>query len=217
LLTDERYAQYAGRLDKHACDNHAAQTEMRAPGEWLMFVRQFNGPLAAVIVAAVAGCSMMRGLTAAKEDEPKSTAASYGELASLRAVGGSAVFGKIRIIDRGDYASMLLSLMNVPPGEFRIALHETPNCSSSNAFSAGPAWAPAGKSPLDLVPVQRAGSEDRVESSLRVAGLHALGANGVAGRSVVVYAGPKVTEARPGVPNEAIACGVFEPAKPFEF
>jgi Cu/Zn superoxide dismutase len=182
-----------------------------------MFVRQFNGLLAAVIVAAVAGCSMMRGLTAAKEDEPKSTAAVYGELASLRAVGGSAVFGKIRIIDRGDYASMLLSLMNVPPGEFRIALHETPNCSSSNAFSAGPAWAPAGKSPLDLVPVQRAGSEDRVESSLRVAGLHALGANGVAGRSVVVYAGPKVTEARPGVPNEAIACGVFEPAKPFEF
>jgi Cu/Zn superoxide dismutase len=182
-----------------------------------MFVRQFNGLLPAVIVAAVAGCSMMRGLTTAKEDEPKSTAASYGELASLRAVGGSAVFGKIRIIDRGDYASMLLSLMNVPPGEFRIALHETPNCSSSNAFSAGPAWAPAGKSPLDLVPVQRAGSEDRVESSLRVAGLHALGANGVAGRSVVVYAGPKVTEARPGVPNEAIACGVFEPAKPFEF
>jgi Cu/Zn superoxide dismutase len=183
----------------------------------LMFVRQYNALLAGVIIAGVAGCSMMRGLTAAKEDEPKSTAASYGELASLRAVGGSAVFGKIRIIDRGDYASMLLSLMNVPPGDFRIALHETPNCSSSNAFSAGPAWAPAGKSPLDLVPVQRAGSEDRVESSLRVAGLHALGANGVAGRSVVVYAGPKVTEARPGVPNEAIACGVFEAAKPFEF
>lgn len=185
-----------------------------------MLVRKFNWLVAWSIVAscgAFAGCTTIRGLTAAKEAEPGSTAASYGEVAPLRAVGGSAVFGKIRIIDRGDGASMLLSLMNVPPGDFRIAFHESPNCSSPNAFSAGPAWAPAGKSPLELIPVQRTNSEDRVESSLRVAGLHALGANGVAGRSVVVYAGPKVTEARPGVPNEAIACGVFEPAKPLEF
>lgn len=159
----------------------------------------------------------MRGWMGDKPSEPKPAPTAYGEVASLRAVGGSAVFGKIRVIDRGDGASMLVSLMNVPQGDFRIAIHQNANCSSPNAFSAGPAWAPSGKIALELIPVQHANSEDRVESSLRVAGLHALGVNGVAGRSVVVYAGPKVTEARPDEPNEAIACGVFEPAKPISF
>ena len=39
------------------------------------------------------------------------------------------------------------------------------------------------------MPTQHASSEDRVEASLRVPVLQATGANGVAGRSVVVYAG----------------------------
>lgn len=179
-----------------------------------MFVPKYNGVLAAAIVAGVAACSTFRDATA---PDAAATAGRYGEVAPLRAIGGSAVFGKIRVIDRGDGASVLVSLMNVPPGDFRIAIHENPNCSSPNAFSAGPAWAPAGRHPLDLIPVQHASSEDRVESSLRVAGLHALGVNGVAGRSVVVYAGPKVTQVRPDVPNDAIACGVFEPATPLAF
>ena len=182
-----------------------------------MLVPQYNLLLAAVIIAGVAGCSTLRGLTGEKESEPKATAATYGEVAPLRAIGGSAVSGKIRVIDRGDSASMLVSMVNVPQGDYRIAIHENPNCSSPNGFSAGHLWAPAGKHPIDLIPVQHANSEDRVEASLRVAGLHALGVNGVAGRSIVVYAGPKVTEARPDVPNEAIACGVFEPAKPISF
>jgi Cu/Zn superoxide dismutase len=165
----------------------------------------------------LASCSTLRGFIGDKPSEPKPAPAEYGEVASLRAVGGSAVSGKIRVIDRGDSASMLVSMMNVPQGDYRIAIHENPNCSSPNGFSAGPPWAPAGKHPVDLIPVQHANSEDRAESSLRVAGLHALGVNGVAGRSVVVYAGPKVTEARPDVPNEAIACGVFERAKPISF
>lgn len=183
----------------------------------LMLVPQYNLLLAAVIIAGVAGCSTLRGLTGENESEPKATAAAYGEVAPLRAIGGSAVSGKIRVIDRGDSASMLVSMVNVPQGDYRIAIHENPNCSSPNGFSAGHLWAPAGKHPIDLIPVQHANSEDRVEASLRVAGLHALGVNGVAGRSIVVYAGPKVTEARPDVPNEAIACGVFEPAKPISF
>jgi len=182
-----------------------------------MFVRQFKCVAAVIAIMAVGGCSTLRGLSADKESEPKATAAAYGEVAPLRAIGGSAVSGKIRVIDRGDSAGMLVSMVNVPQGDYRIAIHENPNCSSPNGFSAGPPCAPAGKRPVDLIPVQHANSEDRVEASLRVAGLHALGVNGVAGRSVVVYAGPKVTEARPDVPNEAIACGVFEPAKPISF
>jgi len=182
-----------------------------------MLVRQFNALLAIMVIAAVAGCSTLRGFTGRSESEPVAPARQYGEVAPLRAIGGSAVSGKIRVIDRGEGASMLVSMINVPQGDYRIAIHENPNCSSPNGFSAGPAWAPLGTHPADLIPVQHASSEDRVEASLRVAGLHALGANGVAGHSVVVYAGPRVTEARPDVPNEAIACGVFEPAKPLSF
>jgi len=171
----------------------------------------------ALCAAIVSGCSMLRGKGDATPSEPKAAAGSYGQVASLRAIGGSAVSGKIRVIDRGDGASVLVSMMNIPPGDFRIAFHETPNCSSPNGFSAGPAWAPSGRPAADLIATQHANSEDRVESSLRVAGLHAGGADGVAGRSVVVYAGSRVTDVRPDVPNEAIACGVFEPAQPLAF
>lgn len=145
--------------------------------------------------------------------------AAAGQQASLRAIGGSAMSGKIRVIDRGDGAIVLVSVTNIPHGAYRIAFHETPNCSSPNGFSAGPAWAPSstGKSPQDLVPTQYSNTEAIVESELRIAGLRATGANGVAGRSVVVYAGPKVTEVRPDVPNAAIACGVFEPSRSLMF
>ena len=60
-------------------------------------------------------------------------------------------------------------------------------------------------------------SDGIAASELRIAGLHATGVNGVAGRSVVLYAGQNVPEARPDVPNAAIACGVFQPAQPFAF
>ncbi|MGE5169904.1 MAG: hypothetical protein ACM3JC_05980 [Rudaea sp.] len=125
--------------------------------------------------------------------------------------------GKIRVVDRGDGALLLVSLMNVSVGDFRIAFHAEPNCSSPNGFSAGPAWAPAGRRPEDLVPLQHANSEGHVEVTERVRGLHANGADGVAGRSVIVYAGAKIEPIRPGVRNEAIACGVFRPARPISF
>jgi hypothetical protein len=114
---------------------------------------------------------------------------------------------------------VLVSLINAPGGAFRIAFHETPNCSSSNGFSAGAPWAPAssGKRPQDLVPAQYGNPEAVFASELRIAGLHATGANGVAGRSVVLYAGSTVPDLRPGVPNEAVACGVFEPAHALTF
>jgi Cu/Zn superoxide dismutase len=151
------------------------------------------------------------------EEKTGADALRYGQEADLRAVGGSAVFGKIRVLDRGDGAVVLVSLMNVPVGNFRIAFHADPNCSSPNGFSAGPAWAPAGRRPEDLVPAQLANGEDRVEATLRVRGLHANGPDGVAGRSVIVYAGSKIEPIRPDERNDAIACGVFHPATPISF
>ena len=110
-------------------------------------------------------------------------------------------------------------MINLPPGAYRIAFHETPNCSSPNGFSAGAPWAPAssGKTPQELVPTQYGNAEQCVETGLRISGLHANGPNGVAGHSVVLYCGTSVPEIRPDVPNDAIACGVFEPTRPLAF
>ena len=170
-----------------------------------------------LVATLVAACSTSsRGTAVTPSSAPRNTS-EYGEQAALRAIGGSAVFGKVRVIDRSDGATVLVSAINIPPGGFRIAFHENPNCTSPNGFSAGPAWAPAGKDPTELMPIQHVNSEGRAETEIRVAALHSIGVDGVAGRSVVMYAGSKVTDARPGVPNERIACGVFEPAHPLTF
>jgi Cu/Zn superoxide dismutase len=176
--------------------------------------------LATALLAA--GCSSIhfgseKLETPPAEEKTGADALRYGQEADLRGIGGSAVFGKIRVIDRGDGAVVLASLMNVPSGNFRIAFHADPNCSSPNGFSAGPTWAPAGRRPEDLVPAQLANGEDRVEATVRVRGLHANGPGGVAGRSVIVYAGSKIEPIRPDVRNDAIACGVFHPATPLSF
>ena len=169
----------------------------------------------ALLFAVLAtACSTARG---GGETAAKPPPGTMDQVAVLRGIGGSAVFGKIRVIDRGDRAAVLVSMMNVPPGDYRVAFHEVPNCTSPNGFSAGPAWAPAGRKPDDLTPVEHVNSENHVEVEFRVAGLRASGPDGVAGRSVVVHAGRGIGDARAGVPNERIACGVFEPVRPLSF
>jgi Cu-Zn family superoxide dismutase len=170
----------------------------------------------AVAAMSIAGCSSVR-VNVAQPPEPSAPRGEFDQVASLRAIGGSAVFGKVRVVDRGAGAAVLVSMMNMPPGDYRVAFHQTPNCTSPNGFSAGPAWAPAGRKPDELTPVEHVNTENRVEVEFRVAGLHASGPNGVAGRSVVIHAGRRIDEARPDVPNERIACGVFEPARPLAF
>jgi superoxide dismutase, Cu-Zn family len=175
---------------------------------------------AMVAMLAVAGCATSGepGLAPA----PSATAASVaslGQVAQLRAIGGSAVNGKIRVVDRGDGAMVTIAAFNLPIGEYRVAIQQTPNCTSPNGFSAGPAWAPAAsrRKPADLLPTLYANANGTAQASVQVPGLRATGVNGVAGRSVVIYAGPRVTDARPDVPNERIACGVFELTRTLDF
>lgn len=181
--------------------------------------RSLHRLVGVVIASSVAACSGVNfHFGSPRESEPpRGRVTGYGEEATLRAIGGSSVFGKIRVVDRGDNATLLVSLMNMPPGPYRVAIAETPNCSSPNGFSAGPAWAPAGRDPLTLIPEGYANAEIGIETSLRVPGLRAEGPDGVAGRSVVVYTGSRITPARPDVANERVACGVFEPAQPPSF
>ena len=169
-------------------------------------------------VIALAACSSRYG-SSDDTGAPAPTRTDSSQQAVLRAIGGSAISGKVRVIDRGDYASILVSLINVPQGAFRIAIHETPNCSSPNGFSAGRPWAPpaSGKTPQELIPIQYGNIEQRIDLELRIRGLHANGPDGVAGRSVVFYAGTRIEDIRPDVRNDAMACGVFEPTRLLTF
>ena len=177
-------------------------------------------PIVAVLLSIlISGCTYSGGnfrwTQTETEDAPSKANPAAGLVAPLRGL-GSAVSGKIRVIDKGDGVTLLVSAINMPIGEFRVAFHQNGNCSSPNGFSAGPAWAPAGLSPTTLVPsMSTFGSLDgNAERSIHVAGVHTQGENGLAGRSVVIYGGPTISEIRPGVPNNAYACGVFEPVRP---
>jgi Cu/Zn superoxide dismutase len=170
---------------------------------------------ASMLVACSYSGSNFRWTQAETDDSQAKANPAAGLVAPLRAL-GSAVSGKIRVIDKGDGVTLLISAINMPIGEFRVAFHENGNCSSPNGFSAGPAWAPPGRSPVALVPsLSTFGSRDgNAEREVHVAGVHTQGENGLAGRSVIIYGGSTIGEIRPGVPNNAYACGVFEPVRP---
>ena len=177
-------------------------------------------PIVAVLVAVacIAGCSSTSSIFSSKRETEAAPGPSPGLVASLRGL-GSAVSGKVRVIDRGDGITLLISAINMPIGGYRVAFHQNGNCSSPNGFSAGPAWAPAGLSPTTLAPsFMTANSRDgNAETSTYVKGVHTTGENGLAGRSVILYAGSTIPEIRPGESTSAFACGVFEPAQPFRF
>jgi Cu/Zn superoxide dismutase len=181
---------------------------------WIVASRWTTMAALGFVAIVAGGCSNFRWTAPAPPGDSEQRT-DAGQVATLRAIGGSAISGKVRVVDRGDGATVLVSATNFPSGAYRLAFHERPNCSSPNGFSAGSAWAPASftKPAAELVPPQYANSEARVEAELRVAGLRASGANGVAGRSVVLYAGTEIPRIEPGVPNAAIACGVFESAR----
>ena len=124
--------------------------------------------------------------------------------------------GKVRVIDRGDGITVLVSGINLPIGEYRVAFHANGNCSSPNGFAAGPAWAPAGRSPTTLIP-PLTNPDGNAEASLHVAGVHTTGENGLAGRSVLLYWGRTIEAVQPSVRNNVIACGVFEPVQALSF
>ncbi|MGH8802284.1 MAG: hypothetical protein ACREX6_08325 [Casimicrobiaceae bacterium] len=177
--------------------------------------------VAALAAAMLAGGCATHGAETDATPKAAGTASvrGLGEVAKLRAIGGSAVTGKVRVVDRGDGATITILAYNVPIGDYRITINRDANCSSPNGFSAGPAWAPPAsqRAPAELVGVLTATESGSAQATVHVRGLRATGPDGVAGHSVVLYAGRKVTAARPDIPNEIFACGVFEPTQVLDF
>jgi len=135
--------------------------------------------------------------------------AGPGVEAHISPLGGSAVTGSVRFVPRGDGVSMLVQINGLPPGRYRVLVHENGNCTSPNGFSAGPPWSPASSQPplYDRLPIVMANSEGTATLTVRLSG---VSAEQLSGRSVVVHdtvSGPYT--AQPGVRNARIACGVL--------
>jgi len=157
--------------------------------------------LASCVTLALAGCTGI-----------PSTPTQYGVEAGLRPL-RSGVTGKITAIDKGDGVSVLVSIANMAQGNYRIALHETGNCSSPNGFAAGPLY-PPGSDPRRSAPILQANPESSTTSTVHVSGVKTAD---LMGRSVLVYDGTRLPEVQPGVPNNVIACGVFSAVVPLDF
>ena len=134
--------------------------------------------------------------------------------AQLRPI-GSAIAGRIRVVNKGDGVGILFSANNILPGPYRLAFHENGNCSSPNGFSAGPLWAPPGRNPTNLIPPMFVFADGSNAIELHVSGVRVAGDNGVSGRSILVYEGNSIEPLKPDVRNNVIACGVLEPVTPF--
>lgn len=170
-----------------------------------------------IALTLLAGCGSTGSSQSIFEpmDGKKPGGTNYGVVAELRGI-GSATRGKVRVIDRNDGVTILVSGSNLPPNQFRVSFNRDGNCTSPNGFSAGPPWAPPGLNPYELIPLFW-NPDGNAEAQAFVRGVHTTGENGVLGRSVVIYWGDKVTDAVIDVPNNRSACGVFEPAQPFLF
>jgi|RhiMethySRZTD1v2_1073278.scaffolds.fasta_scaffold367829_2 Cu-Zn family superoxide dismutase len=142
---------------------------------------------------------------------------SPGVEAPMRPVGGGSATGTAKFVDRGDGVVAMVVIANLPPGAYRVAIHRDGNCTSPNAFSAGPAWAPPGSSKPanELLPVIITSSNGDATLTTRVSGLKTDGPNSLQGRSVVVHYGTIVGEAMPGEPNNRVLCGTVGPVRSF--
>ena len=159
--------------------------------------------VAALAVVALAGCQL------AKEREALVLTGGPWLEARLVGANGASVTGAamLRAYDGGGV--MTVNFNGAPPGEYRVVVHATGNCTSANAFSAGPPWAPPGLQRPPFVHTFMK-NDDAATLTFRFPGYRLEGPDGVAGRAVVVHAGAQGSlDARPGVPNNRIACGVI--------
>ena len=161
----------------------------------------------ATLAALAGGCQM------AQQASDAVTGVGPGVEARFIGAGGSVVTGAAVLKSYDGGVIMMVNFGNIGPGPYRVAIHANGNCSSPNAFSAGPPWAPAGHDgPVPILRLIK--SDDLTANTIRLPGYRIDGPDGIMGRSVVVHSGAQGSlEAQPGVPNNRVACGVIGPLR----
>jgi Cu-Zn family superoxide dismutase len=177
----------------------------------LTFNNAVHRRAARILLCGVIAASAMPGCESTKDSAAAKTAKTEITIAEARFVpiGGSSLTGAAVLHAYDGGVQMKVNFNGRGPGQYRVMIHATGNCSSPNGFSAGPPWAPPGV-PLkeEGYPIQK--NDDSASSVVRLAGYSLTGDNGVVGRSVVVHdTGRGTIVALPGVPNDRIGCGVI--------
>jgi Cu-Zn family superoxide dismutase len=98
-------------------------------------------------VVSVAG--LILGACTINEPVMGAIAPSTGNQALARLVSknGSITYGTVMFTQRGEKVAVLAQVFNLPGGPHSLYIHETGNCSSPNAASAGPVWNAKGATP----------------------------------------------------------------------
>lgn len=164
-------------------------------------------PLLLLVTLSLAGCGTWNAITTS------AGGTGAGLQAVLRPGGASAGAGlvDVRFVDRGDGVFATVFATNLPPGQYRVAVHQNPNCSSPNLFSAGPAWTPPGstRTAQELMPEFHTNTDGDATLTVQIHGVHAMGPDGLQGHSVVLHYGSRLDDAVPGQPNNRVLCGVL--------
>jgi superoxide dismutase, Cu-Zn family len=138
--------------------------------------------------------------------------------ARLISKSNSNTYGIITFRQSGDKVGIGATIFNLSPGPHSIYIHETGNCSSPNAASAGPVWnlpgrPPGAKRSGDL-PELFVGSEGNAYFQTTITGVTVGSgkATDLVGHSVVVHEtlDPDPKPLYGGSPTGWIACGVIE-------
>jgi Cu-Zn family superoxide dismutase len=137
-------------------------------------------------------------------------------MARLRSKSNSNVYGLVTFYEKNGKTSVAATVFNLSLGPHSIYIHETGNCSSPNAASAGPVWnvAPPGAKRSGQLPELYVGTENNSYMQVTITDV-TIGDHkptDIVGRSVVVHAGldPDPKPQFGGAPNGWVACGVIE-------
>jgi Cu-Zn family superoxide dismutase len=135
---------------------------------------------------------------------------------NLRSKSNSNVYGTVTFYEKNGKTSVAATVFNLSLGPHSIYIHETGNCSSPNAASAGPVWnvAPPGAKRSGQLPELYVGTEGNSYMQATITGV-TIGDHqptDIVGRSVVVHArvDPDPQPQFGGAPNGWLACGIIQ-------
>lgn len=161
------------------------------------------------VVLAVALAGALASCKTTDDAGPRGSPTTRAVGARLAPVGGSVAKGLVTFRPYEGGVVVIANFGGVGAGAHRVAIHTNANCTSPNGFSAGTPMPLPGSSAPVVVVVRTEGSEGTVSTVTRIAG---VAIDGLDGKSVVVHEGTVSSlDARPGIANGRLACGLIGP------
>jgi|SRR5450631_503425 Cu-Zn family superoxide dismutase len=183
------------------------------------------------LLCAVLGSVLLGACNTTTPSQPSATVSNntlevtgFGYLApgknqavvNLRSKSNSNVYGTVTFYEKDGKIGVAATVFNLTLGPHSIYIHETGNCSSPNAASAGPVWniAPPGAKRSGQLPELYVGTEGNSYMQATITGV-TIGDNkptDIVGHSVVVHQtlDPDPKPLYGGSPTGWIACGIIQ-------